>query len=119
MLDRLLKFRHSLASKLIILVGIVLVFSMSTWAYFKINYQKKRLMGDIVAGTDRLTTTIRLGTHYAMMLNSRDDINQIINNIGKQPEIKTSASTTRPGQIKYLQSTPRSRPDHQYQGGSL
>ena len=46
-------------------------------------------MDDIVTDTDRLTNTIRLGAHYAMMLNSRDDINQIINNIGGQKEIET------------------------------
>ena len=44
-------------------------------------------MDDVVLGTDRLTNTIKLGTHYAMMHNSRDDINQIINNIARQQEI--------------------------------
>ena len=88
MFKRLLNLRHSLVAKLTILVGIVLIVSMAIWAYFNINYQRRRLMEDVVAGTDRLTNTIRLGTHYAMMLNSRDDINQIINNIGKQPEIE-------------------------------
>ncbi len=48
---------------------------------------KEKLMNNILAGTDKLTNTIKLGTHYAMMLNSRDDINQIINNIAKQPEL--------------------------------
>ncbi|MGD8286200.1 MAG: PAS domain-containing sensor histidine kinase, partial [Desulfobacterales bacterium] len=74
--------RHRLASKLILTVGMTLLITISTWAYFNTNYQEKKLMENIVAGTDRLTNTIRLGTHYAMMLNSRDDINQIINNIG-------------------------------------
>ena len=55
----------------------------------------------MVAGTDRLTTTIRLGTHYAMMLNSRDEINQIINNIGRQPEIENIRIYNKLGEIKY------------------
>ena len=58
-------------------------------------------MGNIVAGTDRLTNTIRLGTHYAMMLNSRDDINQIINNIGRQKEIESIRIYNKEGQIKF------------------
>ena len=58
-------------------------------------------MGNIVAGTDRLTNTIKLGTQYAMMLNSRDDINQIINNIGKQKEIETIRIYNKEGQIKF------------------
>jgi histidine kinase len=65
------------------------------------NYQKNKLMENVVASTDRLTTTIRLGTHYAMMLNSRDDINQIINNIGKVREIKNIRIYNKEGQIKY------------------
>jgi histidine kinase len=101
MLNRLLSLRHSLAAKLIILVGIVLVCSMSTWAYFYISYQKKKLMNNILNGTDRLTTTIMLGTHYAMMHNSRDDINQIINNIAKQPEIENIRIYNKQGQIMY------------------
>ena len=87
MLERVNRIRHSLVSKLILSVWLVLLLSISTWAYFNINFQKKKFMDDIVTGTDRLTTTIRLGAHYAMMLNSRDDINQIINNIGGQKEI--------------------------------
>ncbi|MBT8367905.1 MAG: PAS domain S-box protein [Deltaproteobacteria bacterium] len=93
--------RRRLVSKLILTVGLTLLITISTWAYFNINYQEKKLMGNIVTGTDRLTNTIRLGTHYAMMLNSRDDINQIINNIGRQKEIETIRIYNKEGQIKF------------------
>ena len=93
--------RNRLASKLILTVGLTLLVIISTWAYFNTNYQKKKLMENIVAGTDRLTNTIRLGTHYAMMLNSRTDINQIINNIGRQKEIESIRIYNKGGEIKY------------------
>jgi histidine kinase len=93
--------RNSLASKLILTVGIVLLFTIATWAFFNIRHQKAKMMKNMVAGTDRLTTTIRLGTHYAMMLNSRDEINQIINNIGRQPEIENIRIYNKLGEIKY------------------
>ncbi|MGD9081808.1 MAG: PAS domain-containing sensor histidine kinase, partial [Desulfobacterales bacterium] len=93
--------RRRLATKLILTVGLTLLITISTWAYFNINYQEKKLMENIVAGTDRLTNTIKLGTHYAMMLNSRDDINQIINNIGRQKEIETIRIFNKDGTIKY------------------
>ena len=105
MLERVNRIRHSLVSKLILSVGLVLLLSISTWAYFNINFQKKKFMDDIVTGTDRLTTTIRLGAHYAMMLNSRDDINQIINNIGGQKEIETIRIYNKEGQIKFSNLT--------------
>ena len=94
-----------MASKLIFTVGMTLLITISTWAYFNIDYQEKKLMGNIVAGTDRLTNTIKLGAHYAMMLNSRDDINQIINNISRQVAIETIRIYNKDGKIKFSNRT--------------
>ncbi len=99
--QRLIKLHHSIPFKLILTVGLVLLVSISMWSYFNIGYQKDRLMENILAGTDRLTNTIRLGTQYAMTLNSRDDITQIIANIAKQPEIENIRIYNKEGQIKY------------------
>ncbi len=101
MFKRLLNLRHSLVSKLIILVGIVLIISMAAWAYFNINYQKKRLMAHIIGGAEQLTNTIRFGTRYAMMLNSRCDIDNIISNIGKLKEIRNIRIYNKDGLITY------------------
>jgi histidine kinase len=95
------KLRDSLAAKLILTVGIVLLVTIATWAFFNIRHQKEKMIKNMLTGTDRLTSTIRLGTHYAMMLNSRDEINQIINNIGRQPEIKNIRIYNKDGEIKY------------------
>jgi len=93
--------RRRLAFKLILAVGLTLLITISTWAYFNINSQEKKLMENVILGTDRLTNTIKLGAHYAMMLNSRDDINQIITNIGSQKEIETIRIFNKDGQIKF------------------
>ncbi|MGD2269787.1 MAG: PAS domain S-box protein [Desulfobacterales bacterium] len=93
--------RHSLVSKLIISVGATLLVTISTWAYFNIQYQKKRLKRDMAEGAEKLSDTIILGTHYAMMLNSREDINQIIKNISLQRDIQTVRIYNKKGQIKY------------------
>ena len=92
---------RQLASKLIFTVGLTLLITISTWAYFNVNSQEQKLMQNVVVGTDRLTNTIKLGAHYAMMLNSRDDINQIIKNIGQQKEIETIRIFNKKGQIKF------------------
>ena len=99
------RIRQSLVSKLILSVGLILLISMSTWAYFNIKYLKEKVITDIKEETDRLSNTIRLGTHYAMMLNSRNDINQIINNIGKQPEIKNIRLYNKEGKVIYSNSS--------------
>ncbi len=93
--------RQSLSLKLIISVGVILLLTISTWAYFSIEYQKNRLRERIVAETDRLSTTIKLSTHYAMMLNSRDDITQTILNVARQREIKNIRIFNKDGQIKF------------------
>jgi len=93
--------RFNLVSKLILSVGLTLLLSISTWAYFNIKYQNQKIMKDIMVGTDRLSNTIILGAHYAMMLNSREDINHIINNISKQKEIDTIRIYNKKGQIKF------------------
>ncbi len=95
------KLRNSLAAKLVLSVGIMLLITIATWAFFNIRYQKEKMMKHMVAGTDRLTRTILLGTHYAMMLNSRDEINQIIKNIGRQPEIRNIRIYNKDGEIKF------------------
>ena len=93
--------RHSLVTQLIITVGLVLMVTIATWAYFGIKYQEERLKNDIANGVNRLSNTIKLGTHYAMMLNSRDDINQIINNIAKRKDIENIRLYNKAGQIKF------------------
>ncbi len=93
--------RTKLVSKIVLTVGLVFLVSVSIWAYVNVRYQKEKEMQSILGTTDRLTTTIRLGTHYAMMLNSRDDINQIIMNIGRLPEIENIRIYNKAGEIKY------------------
>ena len=93
--------RRSLVSKLILLVGLILIFSLSVWAYFNINYQKKRAMDHIVSGSDQLTHTIKLGTQYAMMHNLRDDISRIITNIAAEKKIENIRIYNKEGEIKY------------------
>jgi C4-dicarboxylate-specific signal transduction histidine kinase len=95
------KIRYSIAAKLIIMVGLVQLIALSLWSYFNIDYQKKRLTENILIGTDRLNNTILNGTQYAMMLNSRDNIIQIIDNIAKQSEIKNIRIYNKEGQIKF------------------
>jgi histidine kinase len=93
--------RRSLISQFIIVVGSTLLIGLLAWSHFNIQFQQDKLMGHIIGNADRLTSTIKLGTHYAMMLNSRDDINQIITNIGKQKEITNVRIYNKEGHIKF------------------
>ena len=63
--------RYSLVSKLVIIVGVAVVLSMAAWAWVNISNLKAQNMKTLTASTDRLSNSIKLGTQYAMMLNSR------------------------------------------------
>ncbi|MEJ2166010.1 MAG: PAS domain S-box protein [Desulfobacterales bacterium] len=101
MLKIIRNIRFSLVSKLIVSVGITLLLIISTWAYFSIRYQNERLRRESVAETERLSNTIKLGTQYAMMLNARDEINQIVLNIGRQKRIEKIRIYNKEGVVKY------------------
>lgn len=101
MFDKIKNYRHSLVLKIILVVGIILMLSVSTWAIFDIQHNRKRMMDDIISDSDRLSDAIRLGTHYAMMFNARDDIYQIITNLGKLRGIEHIRIYNKSGQIKY------------------
>ncbi|HOV88038.1 MAG TPA: PAS domain S-box protein [Syntrophobacteraceae bacterium] len=96
-----LSIYRSLISRLILLSGLVLLVSIFTWAYFNIQYQKRNTLEALIESVDRLGNTIRLGTHYAMMLNSREDINEIIKNTSRQEGIEKVRIFNKQGQIKY------------------
>jgi histidine kinase len=93
--------RNSLITKLLFSVGTVLLLSLSLWGYFNLNYFENRIMVDLAGNVDRLSNTIRLGMHYAMMLNSRDDIKETINNIARQNEIENIRIYNKQGEIKF------------------
>ncbi|MFO7783759.1 MAG: PAS domain S-box protein [Thermodesulfobacteriota bacterium] len=92
---------NKLVSKVVLTVGMTLLVSISAWSYFNIRYQEDQAMHSLACEADRLSSTIRLGTHYAMMLNSREDIAETIKNISRQPEIKAIRIYNKSGRITY------------------
>jgi len=97
--------RYSLATKLVVAVGLTLLLTITVWAYFNTQYQQKKLMANIFAASDRLTNTIKLATQYAMMRNARDDINQIVRNIARQQDFETIRIYNKEGTIKFSNKT--------------
>jgi histidine kinase len=95
------QLRNSLLFKLIVAVGLTLLVSIAVWAFFNIRYENNKLTHQILNESIRFGNTIKLGTHYAMMTNARDDINQIILNIARQEDVETIRIYNKTGQIKF------------------
>jgi histidine kinase len=104
-LQKFLKIVNSLSFRLIFWVGLILLASIATWAYFNIRLQKEKALQMLATEVDRLGNTIKLGTHYAMMINSRDDITRITQNIAKQKDFKNIRIFNKKGQIKFSNKT--------------
>ncbi|MGD8990627.1 MAG: PAS domain S-box protein [Desulfobacterales bacterium] len=92
---------RSIIYKLTILVGLILLLCISVWAYFNINYQQRKIMQGILEGADGLSHSIRLGMHYAMMNNLRDDITLIIKNIAREKQLENIRIYNKGGEIKF------------------
>ena len=95
------KYATAWYPKVLLSVGFVLLLSLSLWGYFYVSNVADKTMANLTGNLDRLSNTIRLGLHYAMMLNSRDDIKQIINNIARQNDIENIRIYNKQGEIKY------------------
>ncbi|MGW8301249.1 MAG: PAS domain S-box protein [Desulfobacterales bacterium] len=95
------KIRHSIVSKLTILVGLVLLVSISIWAYFNIEYQQNKFMDGIYEEANGLSHMVQLGTHYTMMHNLRDDLTRIIKTIAQEKKLENIRIYNKNGEIKY------------------
>ncbi len=95
------KPRASIAFKLILLVGLVLLGSLSIWAYFNLEYQKKKAMAAMALSADWLAKTIKLGTHHAMMHNLREDLSRIIENMGTEERVANIRIYDKSGHIRF------------------
>ena len=99
------KLKQSLMFKVFLTAGVTLLMGISTWAYLSIRHYRMTSMESVINDVDRLSNTVRLGTHYAMMLDSREDIRQTIRNVSRQPEIKDIRIYNKLGQIMFSNHT--------------
>lgn len=91
----------SLAAKVVAASGAALFLGVLVLSLGSIRYQREHLHDELAAGGDRLGTTIRLGARFAMMLNARDEINQIISDVARQKDIVSIRIYNKEGVIKF------------------
>ena len=85
-----------LATSGALLSGVLLLSLASIW------YQQQHMAASLTATGTRLGDTIRRGVHYAMMLNSREELAEIVKNIGAdQSEITSIRIYNKEGEIMF------------------
>lgn len=95
------RFRESLLAKLILSGGVTLLLCVFLWTGFNVYYFKRNVVSNVMSDIEMLSDTIMLALHYAMMLDSEEDMKENINNIGRQEEIRSIRVYNKAGEIVF------------------
>lgn len=87
--------------KLIVVVGLTTIITIGIFAYINIRTQRENLLAEVERHAMQLSETVRNSTRYDMLLNQRERIHIIINDIGKDPSIGEVRVLNKEGNIIY------------------
>ena len=87
--------------KLIVVVGLTTIITMGIYAYITIRTQRADLLAEVERHGMQLSETVRNSTRYDMLLNQRERIHIIINDIGSDPAIDEVRVLNKEGRIIY------------------
>ncbi len=87
--------------RIIFAVALTSLIIIGVFAYFNVKSQSIGLISEVERHANQLGETVISSTRYDMMLNQRDRIQQTINSIGKQPQIRDVRIINKFGEIIY------------------
>src|SRR3989339_1998249 len=87
--------------RLIFVVALTSLVIIGVFAYFNIKSQSNSLISEVERHANQLGETVISSTRFDMMLNQRDRIQQTINSIGTQPQIRDVRIINKDGEIIY------------------
>lgn len=93
--------RLPLAFKILFVTGSALFGSVLALSLASLWYQREHMADSLTAQGARLGDTIRRGVHYTMMLNSREELAEIVKSIGTQRDIVSIRIFNKAGEIMF------------------
>ena len=93
--------RLPLATKILLVTGGALFCGLCALSLGSIWYQQEHIVNSLTANGARLGDTIRRGVHYAMLLNSREELAEIVKNIGSESDIVSIRIYNKAGEIMF------------------
>ena len=94
--------RNRLIVKIFLPIAFILFSSIFLWSWFSLESQEqKTTIQSLTQGADRVASTVQLGLHYAMRLNSREDTQHIVANYGKLKEIRGIRIINKSGEVMF------------------
>jgi two-component system, NtrC family, sensor kinase len=95
------KLTRTLSFKLfILLVGLLMVL-FTIYMYTTISNQSAQMMDMVIHNANATTDLIRSSIHYSMMLDRKDEAYRIIEQIGREPEVRDVRLYNKEGVITY------------------
>ena len=93
--------RFPLSLRLFTLIFTVSTIGVVTYSYFSIRSMHRNCEQNVIMAAERLSETIQRSTHYAMLLNRKDDVHQIIRTIADQQGVEYVRVYDKQGAIIY------------------
>jgi len=90
---------RSLAIKLILYIGIILILTIGIFAYININLQRDHLIEEMQQNAVRLSQTIERSIKYEMLTARSDHVQRTLEDIGKQEGIEQIRIFDKKGKI--------------------
>jgi two-component system NtrC family sensor kinase len=92
---------NKLGFRLIFVVALSSLVIIGVFAYFNIKSQSNSLISEVERHANQLAETVISSTRYDMLLNQRERIQNTINSIGTQPQIRDVRIINKIGEIIY------------------
>ncbi|NMB82342.1 MAG: two-component sensor histidine kinase, partial [Ignavibacteria bacterium] len=89
--------------KLIMVASITAVVIIGVYSYFNITSQNDVLLSEVERHANQLSETVKNSMRYSMLFNERDQIQETITTIGKDPSIYDVRILNKEGSIIYSQ----------------
>jgi two-component system NtrC family sensor kinase len=95
------RVRSRIGEQLILAVALISVTVFALLSFILITAQRRSLISQMQRHSTQFIETIRSSTRYAMMHNQREELDEIVDAIGRQPEIAKVRIFNKEGQIVY------------------
>lgn len=90
-----------LGFRLIVVVGVTAIVIIGVYSYFGIRAQRSMLLNEVERHANQLSETVRKSTRYGMLMNQREHVHKIINDVGTDPAIHEVRVFNKEGTIIY------------------
>ncbi len=81
------KITDTLSARLFFFLILILSIFFSAFAWFFVHTSKQQMMKSVFLCSDRFSGIVKRSTRYSMLLNQKEDVQQIIDAIGDQPGV--------------------------------